>query len=139
MEGRRNRAALSEQILMKRREDAAEVNTEKKILTKLMLREQEKEIRIKQQKKEKVKRMEEEAKLKREQEKRDQERRLRESYLKKAKAEEDDARKAEKLVKALEKKEKEWMNKLSNAQQLQEMVCTLPYINMYISYLTVND
>lgn len=41
-------------------------------------------------------------------------------YERKAKEEETEARRAEKLVKELERKEREWIAKLRNAQEVQE-------------------
>ena len=120
METKRNLAMQSQKILEKRREDVAHMNTETKFLTKQLLKEQEKDLRIKQKKRNDVRRMEEEARLKREEEKREAERKMREHYEAKAAAEEAEVRRAEKLVKALEKKEREWMQKLQDAQRIQE-------------------
>lgn len=65
-------------------------------------------------------RKEQEAKLRREREIAERERVMREAYEKKAANEAAEAKRAEKLVKALEKKEREWINKLKEAQMVQE-------------------
>ena len=113
-------AMQAQKILSKRKEDAHLLNLEKRNMTKMLIREQENELRLKQKKREEVRKMEEEARLKREEEKRENDRKVRELYEQKAAAEEAEARRAEKLVKALEKKEREWMAKLSEAQTIQE-------------------
>jgi len=120
-ESRKNRMQQAELITSKRKEDVSAMLQEKKALTKLMLKEQEKELKEKQKKRDEVKKQEELARLKREQEKREQDRRVQEMYEKKAAMEEYEARKAEKLVKALERKEREWMEKLKQAQNVQEL------------------
>jgi hypothetical protein len=50
----------------------------------------------------------------------ERERKIREMYERKAKEEESNARRAEKLVKELERKEREWIAKLKEAQAVQE-------------------
>jgi hypothetical protein len=119
-ESRKQRMHQLESIYYKRREDVTEMQQERKQITKAMLKEQERELRMKQKKAEEVRRREEEFRLKKEMEKREQERRIREENERKAAAEEAEAKKAEKLVKALEKKEREWMMKLKDAQVVQE-------------------
>jgi hypothetical protein len=113
-------ALQSQKILAKRKEEAHLLNLEKRNMTKLLIREQESELRLKQQKREEVRKMEEMIRLKRDMERAEQERRIREQYEKKAAAEEAEARRAEKLVRALEMKEKAWMTKLAEAQLIQE-------------------
>lgn len=120
IETKRALAMQSQRILHKRKEDAHVLNQEKRNLTRQLIKEQENELRMKQQRREEVRRMEEEARARREHEKREQDRRLREMLEAKAAAEEAEARRAEKLVKALEKKEREWMTKLQEAQSIQE-------------------
>lgn len=120
METKRNLALNSQRILEKRREDVLNLNSEKKLLTKQLIKEQEKDLRLKQKKRNDVRKMEEEARFKREEEKKEQERRMREHFEAKAAAEEAEVRRAEKLVRALEKKEREWMQKLQEAQKVQE-------------------
>lgn len=121
IESRRARMRQVESIHQKRRQDAQELQSEKKSLTKMMLREQERELRAKQKKREEIRKLEEDAKLKREAEKREQDRKIREFYEAKARKEEEEAMRAEKLVRALEKKEREWMEKLRAAQTVQEI------------------
>ena len=108
------------QILNKRKENASNLQSQKKQLTKFMLKEQEKELRMKQRKRDEVKRLEQAAKEKRERERKERERKTREIYEKKAAEEEAEARRAEKLVKELERKEREWISKLKDAQNIQE-------------------
>ena len=67
-----------------------------------------------------VGRMQGEARLRREVEATEKERKVREVYGRKAAGEEAEARRAEKLVKELERKEREWIAKLRNAQLVQE-------------------
>jgi len=120
IESRKARQAIADMILNKRKEDAVELQQQKRQLTKLMLKEQEKELRLKQQKRDEVRKMQEAARLRREEEAREKERKVREFYEKKAAEEEAEARRAEKLVKELERKEREWIAKLRNAQLVQE-------------------
>lgn len=103
-QGIKNREQLRNQILTKRREDAMKLQHDKKELTKQLLKEQEKELRMKQLKKEKVRKMEEEAKAKRDAEMKAKEEEIKRYYREKAMKEAEEAKKAEKLVKALEKK-----------------------------------
>ena len=120
IEGKKARQAISDMILNKRKEDAVELQMQKKQLTKMMLKEQERELRLKQQKRDEVRRTQEAARLRREEEAREKERKVREFYERKAAEEEAEARRAEKLVKELERKEREWISKLRNAQLVQE-------------------
>jgi hypothetical protein len=120
LEGRKARQAIADMILNKRKEDAVELQMQKKQLTKLMLKEQEKELRLKQQRRDDVRKMQEAARLRREEEAKEKERKVREFYERKAAEEEAEARRAERLVKELERKEREWIAKLRNAQVVQE-------------------
>ena len=119
-EMRRTRAEQLESIHYRRREEVTEMQHERKQLSKVMLQDQEKDLRMKQKMREEIRKKEEEARYRREQEKRENDRRIKEAYERKAAAEEADARKAEKLVKALEKREREWMIKLRDTQTVQE-------------------
>jgi hypothetical protein len=120
VEGRKARQQRLEILHNRRKEDVQEMLTEKKYLTQLMLEEQTREIQLKQQRAEQVKRMEEEMKLKKEQEKQEREKRKKEEYEKKMKEEMMEAERAQKLVKILEKKEKEWIEKLKSTQTMQD-------------------
>ena len=119
-EMRRQRAEQLESLHYKRREEVTEMQHERKELSRVMLKDQEKDLRIKQKMREEIRKKEDEARNRREMEKRENDRRIKEAYEKKAAAEESDARKAEKLVKALERREREWMIKLRDAQTVQE-------------------
>ena len=67
-----------------------------------------------------VLRMENDARQKRLKEEAERKRRAQEIYERKAVEEEVEARKAELLVKELERKEQEWINRLKDAQVTQE-------------------
>jgi hypothetical protein len=107
-------------VVRKKKQDVDHVRDEKMQLREEMLRMKELDIKRKQQMRTEIRIREEEARKKREEEKRVHDQRIREYYERKAKQEEIEALKAEKLVKRLEKKEKEWIDKLRNAQQIQE-------------------
>ena len=83
--GRRARAEVHGNILNKRREDAANLQGQKKQLTKFMLKEQEKELKLKQKKRDEVREQERRIREKREAEALEKERKTREMYEKKAK------------------------------------------------------
>lgn len=122
-ENRRARSLQAELLYSKRRNDVAEMQMEKQQLAKIMLSEQERELKLKQKRREEVRRSEENAKLRKEEERRENERRVKEIYDKKAEEEEREAIHAEKLVRMLEKKEKEWITKLQYAQSVQQRAC----------------
>lgn len=118
--GKEARALKLEAVKRKKEEDVRELQTEKKYLNQLILQEKEKEIATKQKKREEVKRMEEEIKLKKEKEEREKKKKMKEQYEQRLKEEAAEAKRAERLVKSLEKKEKEWIEKLKMAQDVQE-------------------
>jgi len=118
--GRQARAQRIELIQKKKKEEVSEMQMEKKYLAQLVIEDQEKAIQAKQKRREEIRRMEEEMKAKKEEERRERERRVKEFYEKKVAEEAQEAKKAEKLVRALEKKEREWIEKLRQAQQVQE-------------------
>lgn len=107
--------------MMKRRESVEKLRDMKLKHRFDIIKEKQDEVKKKQAQAVIVKQREFEAKLRREKEKLDQERKIKEYYEAKVKAEEDEARRAEALVKALEKKEREWIDKLREAQQDQEV------------------
>ena len=109
--GKKARQEVHGSILNKRREDATNLQNQKKQLTKFMLKEQEKELKLKQKKRDEVREQERRIREKREAEALEKERKTREMYEKKAKEEELEAKRAEKLVKELERKEREWISK----------------------------
>jgi len=118
--GRQARAQRIELIQKKRKEEVSEMLMEKKYLAQMVIEEQEKAIQAKQKRREEIRKMEEEMKAKKEEERREKERRVKEFYEKKVADEAVEAKKAEKLVRALEKKEREWIEKLRQAQSVQE-------------------
>lgn len=107
-------------VVRKKKQDVDHVRDEKLHLREEMLKMKELDIRRKQQMRTEIRIKEEEARRKREEEKRIHEQKIKEYYERKAKQEELEALKAEKLVKRLEKKEREWIEKLRAAQQIQE-------------------
>lgn len=120
-EMRRQRADQLETIQSKRRQEVLEMQHERKELSKVMVMDQLKDLRMKQKVREEVRKKEEDARLRREKEKRDYDLRIRQAFELKAAAEEADARKAEKLVRSLEKREREWMIRLRDTQIVQEI------------------
>lgn len=118
--GRQARAQRIELIQKKKKEEVSEMLMEKKYLAQMVIEEQEKAIQAKQKRREEIRKMEEEMKAKKEQERLEKERKIKEFYEKKVAEEAVEARKAEKLVRALEKKEREWIEKLRQAQAVQE-------------------
>ena len=112
MEGRKARAKTVESLKSKKKEEVTEMLMEKKFLTQQMIRDQEEEIRLKQFRRDEIKRMEDEQKRKKEEERQERERKVREMYEQKLLEEAAEAKRAEKIVKALEKKEREWIEKL---------------------------
>ena len=98
----------------------SQMKEEKKSILKEIIRFENSELKRNQERRGEVKRQEELAKFKREKEHQEKERRVREAYEKKAANEAAEAKRAEKLVKALEKKEREWIAKLKEAQMVQE-------------------
>lgn len=119
-EGKKARQQRFEMLQNRRKEEVSEMVMEKKYLTQLMIQEQEREVQMKQKRRDEVRRMEEEMKAKKEQERREKERRMKEMYAKKLEAEALETKRAEKLVKALEKKEREWIERLKAAQTVQD-------------------
>ncbi|RYG63878.1 hypothetical protein EON64_15095, partial [archaeon] len=120
VEGKKARAQRFELLHNRRREEVHEMLTEKKYLTQLMIEEQQRDIVLKQARRERIKRMEEEARERKERERRERETKAREAYEARLRAEEAEARRAEQLVKALERKEREWIERLRAAQGVQE-------------------
>lgn len=118
--GRQARAQRIELIQKKKKEEVGEMLMEKKYLAQMVIEEQEKAIQAKQKRREEIRKMEEEMKAKKEQERLEKERKIKEFYEKKVAEEAAEAKKAEKLVRALEKKEREWIEKLRQAQAVQE-------------------
>eukprot|EP00602_Paraphysomonas_sp_CaronLab_P009531 CAMPEP_0185019824 /NCGR_PEP_ID=MMETSP1103-20130426/2401_1 /TAXON_ID=36769 /ORGANISM="Paraphysomonas bandaiensis, Strain Caron Lab Isolate" /LENGTH=242 /DNA_ID=CAMNT_0027550325 /DNA_START=157 /DNA_END=885 /DNA_ORIENTATION=+ len=109
-----------EAVIRKKRNDVDQIREEKQHLRKEMLQMKAMDVKRKQEMRREVRIRENEARLKREEEKRLHEQKIKEYYEARAKEEEAEARRAEKLVKKLEKKEREWVEKLRAAQQVQE-------------------
>lgn len=107
-------------VMKKKRQEVEQLRDQKHILRDEMLKMKEEDVKKKQLMRVEIRRKEEEARVKREEEKRLHEEKIKEFYERKAKQEEAEARRAEKLVKKLEKKEREWVEKLRAAQQIQE-------------------
>ena len=100
--------------------DLVEGGRLKKTILKEIIRFENSELKKNQERRGEVKRQEEMAKLRREKENQEKEKKVREAYEKKAANEAAEAKRAEKLVKALERKEREWIAKLKEAQMVQE-------------------
>eukprot|EP01041_Mallomonas_annulata_P011531 gene11531-24123_t len=119
-ESRQIREERMEEIQRRKKDEALEVQEHKKTLRKELMATERLEREKKQRQRELIKKQEEEAKQRKEQERRENERRIHEMNIMKAKQEEAEAVKAEKLVRALEKKEREYIEKLRNVQISQE-------------------
>lgn len=119
-EGRKAREQRLAVLQSKKKEEVSEMQMEKKYLSALMLQDQQREIEEKQRKRDEVKKAEELIRWKKEQEILEKERKRKEFYAKKLHNEELEAKRAEKLVKVLERKEREWIEKLRSAQTVQD-------------------
>jgi len=119
-ENRKNIQIQSQILLETRRGRVLEMRKERKKALKSIVKEQQSEVKRKQKKRDEIKQQEEQIRRKREAEKAALDRKVQEEYEARALAEENEARRAEKLVKALEKKEREWIEKLRMAQKTQE-------------------
>jgi hypothetical protein len=120
-EMRRQRADQLETIQCKRRQEVVEMQHERKEMSKVMVMDQLNNLKMKQKIREEVRKKEEDARIRREKEKRDHDLRVKQAFEQKAAAEEADAKKAEKLVRSLERREREWMIKLRDTQIVQEI------------------
>lgn len=119
-ESKRARQFRLESMQAKKKSGVIDMLMEKKYLTQMMIHEQEKEIQMKQKRRMEIKRMEEEARQRKEQERLEKEQKMKEYYAQKLAEEAAEAKRAEKLVRELEKKEREWIAKLREAQVVQE-------------------
>lgn len=119
-ESKRARQYRLESLQAKKKGGVIDMLMEKKYLTQMMIHEQEKEIQMKQKRRMEIKKMEEDARLKKEQERIEKEQKVKEYYQQKLAEEAAEAKRAEKLVKELERKEREWIAKLREAQVVQE-------------------
>jgi hypothetical protein len=119
-EGKKAREQRFQLLQSRRKEEVGEMVMEKRYLTQLMVQEQQREIEQKQKRREEVRRQEEEMKMRKEQERLERERKMKEFYAQKVAEEAAEAKRAEKLVKALEKKEREWIERLKSAQTVQD-------------------
>ena len=119
-ENKRNIQVKAQILFESRRGRVLEMRNDRKKALKSIVKEQQGEVKRKQKKREEIRQAEAEMKKKREDAKAALDRKIQEEYESKALAEEAEARRAEKLVKALEKKEREWIEKLRLAQKTQE-------------------
>lgn len=119
-EARRIKQSNAEAIMRKKREEAAMVQAQKDVMRKEAIEMERMEVEKKQKQRELIRKQEEDIKLKKELDKREQERRVHDAFLQRAKQEEQEAAKAEKMVRALERKEKEWIERLKGVQIAQE-------------------
>jgi NADPH-dependent glutamate synthase beta subunit-like oxidoreductase len=80
----------------------------------------EKELQVKQKRREEIRMQQEQARLKRERDRLENERKVREHQERLLAVEVEEARRADLLVKELEKKEQEWISRLRTTQTIQE-------------------
>jgi len=112
---------IQSQILLESRKGLVmEMRGERKKALKAIVKDQQNEVKRKQKKRDEIRRAEEAIRKKKEADKAAHDKKVREEYEAKALAEAAEARRAEKLVKALEKKEREWIDRLKLAQKTQE-------------------
>jgi hypothetical protein len=119
-QSRRIRKIQSKEVLKKKQTEVEFVRELSHQNRQISIKLKEDDIKRKRELREKVREQEEQARIKREQEKLEHDRKVREYYEQKAREEEEEARKAEALVKALEEKEKEWIERLQLTQKIQE-------------------
>lgn len=117
-------------MLSKKKEAVRDSRIMKHKLRNDVIKMKEDEIKRKQERHEELKRQEQEIREKKEQKKREQEKKVKEYFEHKARMEEAEVRRAEALVKALEQKEREWIERLRETQNTQErtfveLECTL--------------
>lgn len=107
-------------LLSEKKEAVRDSRIMKHKLRNDVIKMKEDEIRRKQERHEELKRQEMESKQKKEMKKREHDRKVKEYFEQKAKIEEAEVRRAEALVRALEQKEREWIEKLRSTQTAQE-------------------
>mmetsp|Transcript_25157 Transcript_25157/g.25358 ORF Transcript_25157/g.25358 Transcript_25157/m.25358 type:complete len:296 (+) Transcript_25157:274-1161(+) len=119
-ESRKVKMTNAEEILQKKREAAQRIQRQKQAMRMESLTQERIEHEKKQKQRELIRKQEEEIRQRKEMEKKEHEKRVHESFVAKCKQEEAEADRAEKLVRALEKKEREWIEKLRTVQVAQE-------------------
>ena len=107
-------------VMKQKRQEVEQLRDQKHVHRDEILKMKAADVKRKKQMRVEIRRQEEEARVKREEEKRMHDQKIKEYYEQKAKQEEAEALRAEKLVKKLEKKERDWVEKLRAAQQIQE-------------------
>lgn len=111
---------LAQRQLAKKKESVETLRSQKVVLRKELVQMKEQDVKKKQQMRQLVREKEEEARKKRERAERRHEEEIRKFHEARAEQEALEAKRAEKLVKKLERKEKQWIDKLKTAQQVQE-------------------
>ena len=114
------RSQKAQMVHEKRWQSASEVKGEKERILKSVMSERERELQMKQKKREEIRKQQEQARLRRERERQENERKAREYHEKLIAAEMEEARRAEQLVRELEKREQEWISRLRTTQSIQE-------------------
>lgn len=117
---RKNRLKQIHKMLNKKQSAVMSMRESKKTHEQMLLQTLEKDLQAKQRKRNEVKAAEEESRQRKLAQKQEAERIKHEKYLAMAQAEEEEARKAEEFVKDLERKEQEWLGKLTKTQKVQE-------------------
>lgn len=107
-------------LLEQKKAEVKECRIKKHKLRNDVMKMKEDDIRRKQERHEELKRQERETRERMEMRRREKDRKIKEHFELKAKMEEAEVRKAEALVRALEQKEKEWIQKLRETQMNQE-------------------
>lgn len=111
---------LAQRQLAKKKESVESLRNQKVTLRKELVEMKEKDVKRKQEMRLLVREKEEQARKKREMAERKHEEEVRKFHEARAEQEAIEAKRAEKLVKKLERKEKQWIDKLKTAQQVQE-------------------
>jgi hypothetical protein len=114
------KARQIEKLMMQKREIVKDSRITKHKLRNDVIKMKEDDVRRKQIRHEELKQKEMEVKLRREEKKREHEKRVREAFEKKAQAEAEEVQRASELVRMLEQKEREWIEKLRYTQVTQE-------------------
>lgn len=111
---------LANKQMAKKRESVDNLRGQKVVLRKELVQMKEQDVKRKQEMRTLVRQKEDEARKKREIAERKHEAEIRQYHEAKAEEEAQEAKRAEKLVKKLERKEKQWIDKLKTAQHVQE-------------------
>lgn len=120
-ESRKIRTEHIHEVHQKKKDEVNDVLQEKERMRRETMELQRIEFEKKRRRREMVREQEEMAKKKRDQERKEQERKTIQYYAMRAQEEEEEAKRAEQLVRDLERKEKEWIDRLRTVQETQEI------------------